>query len=206
MADIVSRTLSVHQEHEFLGKLEAVGLTADDAQRVIQSKGNALAEKVLVVIRESPSVEVFTLSVNYGQRVEKLLKAGGYDWEDDSLTSKNFPPTRRKTDTVRLYLIHFNRVIIDGEVTRKLEQLKRELNLRDDPDATIEELFTLGANPKTRDLQRQFAIVARGSVWQDSDGSRHVPALWSDDGERYAYLGWLDRRWGSDYRFLVVGK
>ena len=47
MEPIVSRTLSVHKEHEVLLKLEAAGLTDDLAQRVIGSKGNDLAMKVV---------------------------------------------------------------------------------------------------------------------------------------------------------------
>ncbi len=44
---IVSRTLSVHKEHEVLLKLEAAGFTDELAQRVIDSKGNDLAAKVV---------------------------------------------------------------------------------------------------------------------------------------------------------------
>ncbi len=47
----VSRTLPVGQEHEFLTKLEAAGLSSDDAQRVIGSRGNALAKRVVDFIR-----------------------------------------------------------------------------------------------------------------------------------------------------------
>ena len=50
-ATIVSRTLSVHKEHEVLLKLEAVGFTDELAQRVIDSKGNDLAVKVVRLIR-----------------------------------------------------------------------------------------------------------------------------------------------------------
>ncbi len=50
MKDIVSRTLSVHKEHEVLLKLEAAGLTDELAQRVIDSKGNDLATKVVKLI------------------------------------------------------------------------------------------------------------------------------------------------------------
>lgn len=48
---IVSRTLSVHKEHEVLLKLEAAGLTDELAQRVIDSKGNDLAAKVVRLIQ-----------------------------------------------------------------------------------------------------------------------------------------------------------
>jgi len=48
---MVSRTLSVHKEHEFLLKVEAAGLTDELAQRVIDSKGNNLATKVVKLIQ-----------------------------------------------------------------------------------------------------------------------------------------------------------
>ncbi|MEE8131775.1 MAG: hypothetical protein V3T98_01900 [Candidatus Paceibacterota bacterium] len=52
MKNIVSqRNLSVHKEHEILRKLEAAGLGDIEAQSVIQSKGNKLAEKVVEFIR-----------------------------------------------------------------------------------------------------------------------------------------------------------
>jgi len=45
------RTLSVHNEHEFLLKMEKAGLDDNLAQRVVQSKGNELAMKVVRLIR-----------------------------------------------------------------------------------------------------------------------------------------------------------
>ena len=46
-----ARTLRVGQEHELLLALERAGLTEDDAQAVIQSPENVLAEKVVAFIR-----------------------------------------------------------------------------------------------------------------------------------------------------------
>ncbi len=43
--------LSIHQEHELLMRLERAGLTAKDAQRVIESKGNVVAQEILYVLR-----------------------------------------------------------------------------------------------------------------------------------------------------------
>ena len=51
MKTIVSRTLSVHKEHELLLKLETAGLNDEDAQRVIDSEGNDLATKVVGLIQ-----------------------------------------------------------------------------------------------------------------------------------------------------------
>jgi len=54
MNDIVSqkRTLSVHQEHELLSRLEAAGLTGKDAQRVIEFKDNRLAKWLVQILRK----------------------------------------------------------------------------------------------------------------------------------------------------------
>jgi len=51
METMVSRTLSVHKEHELLLKLETAGLNEELAQRVIDSKGNDLATKVVRLIQ-----------------------------------------------------------------------------------------------------------------------------------------------------------
>ena len=50
MDTIVSRTLSVHKEHEVLLKLESAGLCDTLAQRIIDSKDNDLAKKVVRLI------------------------------------------------------------------------------------------------------------------------------------------------------------
>ena len=51
MDTIVSRTLSVHKEHEVLLKLEAAGLCDELAQKVVDSKDNDLAKKVVRLIQ-----------------------------------------------------------------------------------------------------------------------------------------------------------
>ena len=51
MTNMVSRSLSVHKEHEFLLKLEAAGLTDELAQKVIDSKDNKMAERIVYLIR-----------------------------------------------------------------------------------------------------------------------------------------------------------
>jgi len=51
METIISRTLSVHAEHELLLKLEKAGITQDLATRVITSKDNDLAAKIIHLIQ-----------------------------------------------------------------------------------------------------------------------------------------------------------
>ena len=50
METIMSRTMSVHNEHEFLLRLEKAGLNEDRSQKVIGSKDNVLAEKIIRLI------------------------------------------------------------------------------------------------------------------------------------------------------------
>ncbi|MBI3633866.1 MAG: hypothetical protein HY226_06300 [Candidatus Vogelbacteria bacterium] len=52
MKPIVRRTLHVRKEHELLQKLETAGLTDELAQRVIESKGNALAAKIVKLVAD----------------------------------------------------------------------------------------------------------------------------------------------------------
>lgn len=52
MKTMVSHTLSVHKQHELLLKLETAGLTEEDAQKVIDSKGNELAAKMVRLIQK----------------------------------------------------------------------------------------------------------------------------------------------------------
>ncbi|GEM_PF-2687545 len=46
------RTLSVHKEHEVLQKLEAGGLNDQIAQKIIESKGNQIAKKLIMKAEE----------------------------------------------------------------------------------------------------------------------------------------------------------
>jgi hypothetical protein len=55
-------------------------------------------------------------------------------------------------------------------------------------------------------LQRQFPIVAFGSVWQDRDSGRSVPYLWVGYDCRYLSLYWRAVGWDDGYRFLAVRK
>jgi len=75
MKNIVSpkRTLSVHQEHELLARLEAAGLTKKDAQRVIGSRGNQAAMRVLEAIRsddQPPKTKTSGLRITRGSFID----------------------------------------------------------------------------------------------------------------------------------------
>lgn len=138
----------------------------------------------------------YPVTVNYDLSLAEMIAAGKYDWKNDDITAKHFPMKGEDTKEVVTELVHFNQYMESGDVLRDLD--KRSLR-----PATIEDLLSFGA--KYSELQRQFPIVALGSIWQHLD-YRYVPFLWSFSDERYLSLGWFEGRWGDDSRFLAVRK
>jgi hypothetical protein len=94
METIVSHTLSVHQEHEVLLKLEAAGLTDDLAQRVIDSKGNDLATKVVRLIQNG-GFEATTSQ----KRAREIMGRNMFGIEE-AIKRFGVNPSRRETATL----------------------------------------------------------------------------------------------------------
>ena len=70
--------------------------------------------------------------------------------------------------------------------------------------ANLPELLAFGAKyPKK---QREFPIVALGSVWRYWCGSRSVACLWSVGSLRFLFLYWLEFGGDAIYRFAAVRK
>lgn len=141
--------------------------------------------------------ETYPLNVDYDQKIEDAVADGKYDYKNDDITSKNFPTSRKGSADIVLHLVHFNRNISSDDVILELDKL----GLR--PAETHEELAFGAAHP---DIQRQFPIVALGSVWQDRDGDRYVPCLFRVGSERSLYLDWFGNGWSADCRFAAVPK
>lgn len=74
--------MSVHQEHELLAALERAGLTKEDAQSVIGSKGNFVAQSVIDLIRQGAAKS----SVTAGQASDIL----GADFHPVAVTEAHF--------------------------------------------------------------------------------------------------------------------
>ena len=94
MDTIVSRTLSVHKEHEVLLKLEAAGLTDDLAQRVIDSKGNNLATKVVRLIANGG----FEASTN--QKRAREIMGKNFFGVEDAIKYFGVIPTKEQIATL----------------------------------------------------------------------------------------------------------
>ncbi|MBI2033909.1 MAG: hypothetical protein HYT13_02310 [Candidatus Liptonbacteria bacterium] len=150
----------------------------------------------LIVEASQSKFQRYKLTVNYDFLVEEAVNAGKYDWSSGSITANNFSSTRKGEADVEVILVHFNHHIKSEEVLHELD--KQGLRALELP-----ELLAFGVNYP--DVQREFPVVALGSVWQDF-GERRVPCLDGLPSRRDLRLYWFDDRWRSLYRFAAVRK
>lgn len=137
------------------------------------------------------------VTVGYGVSMAKMVKAGKYDWVNGDIIQKNFPNEGNRTAEVDTVLVHLNKAASTDEVLRHLDSL----GLR---PATIAELLAFGV--KYPEIQREFPVIALGSVWQDSGGVRRSPYLRASGSGRGLRLCWIDDGWAGVCRFLAVSK
>lgn len=141
---------------------------------------------------------LYPIIVDYGQTLSQMIKAGNYVWTNSDIKSENFPIVETSKAEVETVLVHLNKKVSTEHVLKHLDSL----GLR---PATIAELLAFGA--KYPDVQRQFSVVALGSVWVLPNGNRHVPYLCEGGHERGLGLGWYDCiGWSGLCRFLAVSK
>lgn len=105
--NIVSpRTLSVHKEHELLGRLESAGLGDAEAQLVIDSKDNELARKLVTFIRTGgyePSVS---------QKTARAIMGQNYIGVDKSIEHLKVTPS--KADLKVLEEVPFSEAVLEA--------------------------------------------------------------------------------------------
>jgi hypothetical protein len=153
---------------------------------------------LLAVTLAESQTQGFRVTVNYGRTIKEQVKAGKYDWSNPNITSKNFPFSQKGKASILIQLIHFDQDMTSAEV---LEELSKQ-GLR---PATLPELLVFGA--KFPDKQRDFPIVALGSVWRSDDDRRDVVAyLYHNGSERDLDLRWLERWWSGLCRVAAVRK
>ena len=104
--NMVSRTLSVHKEHEVLLKFETAGLTDVLAQRVIDSKGNDLATKVVRLI-ENGGYEATTSQ----KRAREIMGKNFFGIEE---AIKHFGVNPSKKETATLAEVPFTEGVLES--------------------------------------------------------------------------------------------
>jgi hypothetical protein len=151
----------------------------------------------LVVFTSFTFSQTFPVTVNYDRTIEKMVTSGKYDWSNPNINSKRFPIGAKGRVEVNIELVHFNYPITSDEVLRNLDRQ----GLR---PATLPEILAFGATYP--EMQREFPIVALGSVWRDQNGDRHVAYLCDYSGNRKVFLCWSGGRWHGLFRFAAVRK
>ena len=198
MAKNIVSQISVHQEHELLVKLEAAGLTGELAQKVIESRGNALAKEIVGLVGgPGPAFPSHSVVVDYNLTVERLIRDGRYDWVNSDITSHNFPSSEKGKAAVDVFLVNFDRNISS-------EDAIREMGVQGLRPASLKELLALGV--VYPNLQRENPIVALGSTWRYPGGSLNVPYLDGHVLDRYLRLGWFEGDWFPYRRVAAVRK
>jgi len=129
-----------------------------------------------------------------------MIEAGKYDWTSSDITEKHFLlPTELNGENVSVStkLFHFNHVISSKNAITEMYKAGYR-------PAALAELLALGeAHPE---LQKEFPIVALGSIWCGRGGNHDVPVLNFDEDGRELVLNWFVNDWFCSCRFLGVRK
>ena len=139
----------------------------------------------------------YPVMIDYADTFEQRLASGRYDWKNDDINKKNFPVKGDGTVERALELAHYGKNMSTDAVLAAIDATGYR-------PATIEELLAFGA--KYPELQREFPIVALGSVWRGWHGLRLVACLDDWDGERDLDLIWTHGDRYRHDRFLAVRK
>jgi hypothetical protein len=175
-------------------EVNSLGGNDDHLRRILSDK--SVAREVAELLVGKPVPESYSLTINRQRSRAEMVAAGKYDYVNPNITEENFPVGEGEAE-VKAVLVHLDRSSSDEEVLREMERQ----GLR---PATMDELCAFGEQHPDR--QREYPIVAHGSVWTDPYGDRSVGYLWGDAGRRNLYLRWLGRVWPASCRFLAVCK
>jgi len=151
-----------------------------------------LAMKMVNAVRDS-----FYIVVDYSKSLAQMIQSGNYDWVNDNITSSHFPIQVQGKAELNPELIHYGKYMDSDDIVRDMDNR----GLR---PATLPELLAFGATYP--DKQREFPIVALGSVWRYWYGSRDVACLYGVGSGRGLGLVVWGSGWYDGYRFLAVRK
>ena len=181
---------------ELIPALRERGIQDDQIHALVTGNGLLLGKIADAIVEAVKQVKnLYTVCVDYTMRIDDLVVEGNYDWSNGDITSDHFPSSRTSKADVEIELIHLNRIISSDEAVKELDRV----GLR---PAKAHELLAFGA--KYPEIQREFPIVALGSVWRDSDDDRRVVFLGRDGAERDANLNWFENDWNDNCRFAAV--
>jgi len=177
-------------------EVEDLGCSDDDIRRIKTNK--ALRRQIAeLIVSDRVICGRHNVVVDYGMSLADMIDIGRYDWKNNDIMTKHFPISGSGTSETEIVLFQFNKGMSTDAVLAELD--KRGFRA-----ATLPELLALGADQP--ELQRQFPIIALGSVWRRPDGNRNVACLGRRDAERFLLLDWYEFVWCGVCRFAAVRK
>ena len=143
---------------------------------------------------------MFKVVVASAKSLAEMIQVGNYDHVNSDITSEHFPVQGKEKVKCEIELICYGRCMQSDDVVRDLES-------RGMRPATLFELLAFGA--QYPEQQREFPVVALGSVWQDRYGDRWVAYLDGDESDefgRYLCLGRWVEGWLCEDLFAAIRK
>ena len=140
-----------------------------------------------------PLDDCYHVTVDYDQTLQQMIDNGKYDYASSNINDRNFPVTGNGKQDVVIKFVHYGWRMESDDVLRDLES-------RGMRSVTLPELLAFGSTHSEK--QREFPIVALGSVWQQDRHAQPYLSKWRT--QRKLYMGWPDNGWSDLCRFAVV--
>ena len=166
------------------------------------SKNSSFKIQILEIMIEMRGSTVggvlFDFTVDYTRTVAEMVQAGKYDRSSNIITSEHYPIPKNKVgkkENIFAKMFCYNRFMSSKDAIR---EMKKE-GFR---PATAHEAMAF--SEKNPDLQRQYPIIALGSIWRDNY-SHNILFLDGNICERKLIFGdWGGGKWAGYCRFLGV--
>ncbi|MBI3573124.1 MAG: hypothetical protein HY092_02910 [Candidatus Kerfeldbacteria bacterium] len=171
----------------------------DDQLKRIESDAALRVEiaKLIVGQSQNGTGNIHHVTVDRDKKLKAMIKAGRYDWTNSDINDKHFPVEGSGTVEIDIELVHYGRGMSTDAVLK-------DLDARGLRPAKIEELLALGAAKP--ELQREYPIIALGSVWQNLFGDCSCPYLYRGGSGRRLSLIRFGDGWRGICRFAAVRK
>jgi hypothetical protein len=151
----------------------------------------------LLACTVAPNLTPYVVTVDYNRSLPEMIAAGRYDRADREITAEHFPLTGEGKVEMALILVHFNRNILVDDALTVMDQL----GLR---SAVLPELLALGEMHPA--VQKEFPIIAFGSIWEERTCLYRVPYLYRALAKRKLNLGYDGGYRRENFRFAAVLK
>lgn len=168
------------QMQEFYAQIESGCITKERLQDFLRG--------------QIPTFPSYSVTVDYDQTVEQLVRSRPYYSANGDITSYNFPLWEKGQSQLDIFLLNFNHRISS-------ENAIKAMDVQGLRPATIKELLSLGA--QYPDLQKENWIVALGSTWRSPQGGLYVPFLSRCHTNPDLHLS---DDWHPEWRFAAVRK